>query len=589
MKDHSEDTFSQYSKRLVDKYSAMLLGWAYNKLGDRRLAEELVQEVWLQVFTALRKSSDSGLSIQKEDHFIWKIARYVWCNYLRQKEKRKMCVSLDSLEYMAGTAEADCLTGMDGLISARNAKNPVFAEESGFVSERENEEDTKELISYMRQQILNLNRLQREILILYYIDRRPQKEIARMLGVSLSAVKWHLFDTRKKLKEDLITMKTTSAKNTPGNTVDFVYRPKRLHVGINGQGFPPLDTQAIDGSLTRQNICIACYRTPQTLDMLAKSLGIPKAYLEFDLKWLVEKEFLSETAQGYGTDFLILSEKERQAKDTVWLAHKNHFSDGILNHLAESEEKIRAIGFHGNDMPFDRLLWLLIYHYCNYQKCPFVPEGPVRPDGGRYFPLGFVREDFPDEQTYREHTDPALCRYGWGCNGSMHNDNFWWYGLYNFGASEIEDLLDGRTPRWGQLHSLLCRLLHSDGDISSYGEDEKYALAELAEKGFITISGTRAEANFCVFTRAQYNQLQEEIFAPLKEKLALESESLEADFRDLSESLLPARLQSYQDLFVQLSLTDAAYMTTVLAFNEDRLYVPKDRHEGEFLTMMYIV
>ncbi len=58
----------------------------------------------------------------------------------------------------------------------------------------------------------------------------------------------------------------------------------------------------------------------------------------------------------------------------------------------------------------------------------------------------------------------------------------------------------------------------------------------------------------------QYKLLQETVFAPLKEKLA----------------------------FVYLALTNAAYITTVLAFNAGRLYVPKDKQDGEFLTMLYI-
>ena len=79
-----------------------------------------------------------------------------------------------------------------------------------------------------------------------------------------------------------------------GRDQDYVYRPKQLRMGICGQAVAQLDTKKFEESLVRQNICIACYEEPKNLDEMAGMLGIPKAYLEFDLRWLVEKEFVTE-------------------------------------------------------------------------------------------------------------------------------------------------------------------------------------------------------------------------------------------------------------------------------------------------------
>ena len=49
--------------------------------------------------------------------------------------------------------------------------------------------------------IRRLPETQRQALVLFAIEKLPQKEIAEMLGCSVEAVKWHVFAARKKLKE----------------------------------------------------------------------------------------------------------------------------------------------------------------------------------------------------------------------------------------------------------------------------------------------------------------------------------------------------------------------------------------------------
>ena len=71
------DDIKSFSEKLVDEYSLMLLNWAYKKLGSREKAEELVQNVWLAVFSAMKKSETSGETIHKPENFIWKTARFV--------------------------------------------------------------------------------------------------------------------------------------------------------------------------------------------------------------------------------------------------------------------------------------------------------------------------------------------------------------------------------------------------------------------------------------------------------------------------------------------------------------------------------
>jgi RNA polymerase sigma factor (sigma-70 family) len=48
-----------------------------------------------------------------------------------------------------------------------------------------------------------LPEMQREALVLFSMAKLPQRQVARMLGCSVEAVKWHVFTARKKLKDAL--------------------------------------------------------------------------------------------------------------------------------------------------------------------------------------------------------------------------------------------------------------------------------------------------------------------------------------------------------------------------------------------------
>lgn len=529
------------TERFVDEHSLALLRWAYRKLGDSRQAEELVQEVWTQVLVAIHRGSEP---IRDMERFVWKVAKYVWCHHLRSGARRMICTPMDDRELTDGT---------------------------DFVQELADADETRRQLAWLRRRIVSLNARQREIMLLFYLDGLSVREVARRLDVSEATVKWHLHDTRRKLKEESHTM----------SEQDFLYRPRQMHMGINGQGVPQLDTVFIGSSPVKQNLCIACYRTPRTLPQLSEYLGIPAGYLEPDLHWLVEKEFMTETPQGYSTTFMITTNQSEQELFAVIQKHRREVSDVIVNGLLEAGAAIRDIGFHGSDQPMDKLLWLLIYRLFHHLPFPVQPmDRPFRPDGGRYWVLGFDRTDDGD-------IDLAVDNRGWACNGSMYNDHFRWFGLYNFGHSEIEDLLDAYTPEWEQLHNTLSFLIRADGDVTHLSERQRPDLAKLIEKGFVVMEGGKAIPNFCVFTEAQEKQLVEGVFLPIIERIKPGIQAMTDELRLVCGRQLPPQLKLMEDQAVWQACFDTCWMTYIFAFNDGRLYVPKDGEDGMFLTMSY--
>jgi RNA polymerase sigma-70 factor (ECF subfamily) len=63
--------------------------------------------------------------------------------------------------------------------------------------------ESLELGQRIRKAMLQLTETQRTAIILFAIEEMPQKEVAAKLGCSVEAVKWHVFQGRKRLREIL--------------------------------------------------------------------------------------------------------------------------------------------------------------------------------------------------------------------------------------------------------------------------------------------------------------------------------------------------------------------------------------------------
>ncbi len=528
---------------IVDTYSPQLLRWAWGKTGSQQQAEDLAQEVWVQFFAVWNREHREGSSIAEPERLLRRVARFVWLRALRQ------------------------LTTHRTLPLEETHPDP-----HDFAADLADMQEQEQLAAWVRQRIVNLNRLQREAMILYYVEQLPQREIARRLGMSEATLRWHLFDTRKKLREGASDMNLST---------DFVYTPRTLHIGINGQDTPDNATKRITKSLLMQNICCACYHQGRTAQELAEVLGVARPYVEHDLQWLTEQELLREEKGRYFTDFLIMTSQQEAGVLNVFEAHKPALCDVITGHLRSQEEIIRAIGFTGSDRPMSKLLWLLIYLFTRRLPMPTeTPEPPIRPDGGKYWPLGFDRTDNPAN---------ARERYGrFDYNGSMCNDGFYWFGLYNFGQSEIEDVMDAWTPEYKALRTLLEKLIHAGFSPACVTEEEQYALAQLAEKGFVIIQNGQIHPNFVIMTAAQYDRLYQEVFLPLAQRLQPEMQRLADDLHALSLSMLPPHLHRLAPLAQAMSQHDVAWSTELLSFHDGTLYHPVSKRDGEFLTLAYI-
>lgn len=166
---------------LVGRYQRRATELAYHLLNNMDDASEVVQEAFLRAYRKLH-----GLSApEKFGSWLLRIVSNQALNYRRGRALRRMA----SLDILNAGVTAD----QHGEPSLPDLAAPTPAETAS----------ANELKLQIRQAIDELPEKQRLALVLFSIQRLPQKVVAETLNLSVEAVKWHVFTARKKLKEKL--------------------------------------------------------------------------------------------------------------------------------------------------------------------------------------------------------------------------------------------------------------------------------------------------------------------------------------------------------------------------------------------------
>lgn len=520
-----------------EEWAARVLRWACGKTRTAQEAEDLAQTVLLEWLRAVRAQEERGVCVAEPEHLLWRIARFVWCKSLRPGTYYR-CEPL-SEKLSAGETP----------------------EESA-----ERQDEQRRQTAFVRRQIMRLSRIQRETLVWYYLENRTTADIARRLRVSENTVRWHLSDSRKKIREADGKMTST----------EFVYCPKKLHVAINGEAYDDRLTREVLDNLLHQNILLRCYAQGQTAQELCDELGVARPYIEDAVNVLLRDELLTADGGRVRTNFIITSGAQEETRLAVYDAHKDELSREIVRQLMAHEQEIRAIGFIGCDAPMPRLLWWLIYRCTAALPNPAeMPPRPYHADGGAYHLMGFARE--PENRHY----------LAWDYNGPMYNDGFRWFGLQHFGNSPVQDLFELNQPHMGKLCALLIRLIQADFDPSCVTADEQELLAELLARGFLRKADGSIKPNFCVLTREQVQRLRQEVFLPIVEAVQPAWTRVCNELRTLCKASVPKHLQALADLPLHMAALAAGYMTEQIAYAYGALEKPETPEDAAMWTLVY--
>ena len=263
------------------KYTKKVYGFAYSKTKNISDAEDLAQDILTVLVSEIKKDKD----IEFPDTYIYRICQYTFSKYLRKNKKfRSNILFNDSIS--------------------------AFDDSSNLQDDYEN----AIILEKLRKEITFLSKIRREILIYHYYEGKTSSEIAEKLSLSPSTVRWHLGETRKKLKERL---------NMENNEI---YIPERLKCHYTGNiTVDSLFTQ-LKKDVLLQNICIICSEESLSIEDIAGKLSVAAVYIEDKIKRLVYMDYLTEQNGKYRTNFHI--------KNTEFVLHEIKYTLDNIDPIA---------------------------------------------------------------------------------------------------------------------------------------------------------------------------------------------------------------------------------------------------------------
>lgn len=166
--------------RLIQMYQRQAVAVAMRLLSNADDALEAAQDGFVRAFQALDQLQEPA----RFKSWLLRIVTNQALNYRRSRGRRQV----QSLDVETGE-QAD-----GGSLASQLPDN-----EPG-VTERLS---ARELQQQMQQAIDQLPENLRTALLLFCVEKLPQKEIAQMMNCSLQTVKWNVFEARRRLKRAL--------------------------------------------------------------------------------------------------------------------------------------------------------------------------------------------------------------------------------------------------------------------------------------------------------------------------------------------------------------------------------------------------
>ncbi len=164
---------------LVNRYQRRAVSVAYRLLGNTHDALEVCQEAFLRAYRSLE-------TLKEPDRFgpwLMRTVSNLSLNFRRSRRQRNPIPVDDCL--LQGGEEG---IGSDWMVSAGMPPDETLA---------------SELSVAIAAAIGELPDKQRLALVLFAVEGMSQKDVAEVLESSVEAVKWHVFQARKTLKEKL--------------------------------------------------------------------------------------------------------------------------------------------------------------------------------------------------------------------------------------------------------------------------------------------------------------------------------------------------------------------------------------------------
>lgn len=507
--------------------SKTVLSYCMARTSDWHDAEDLAQDIMLQITRSAPNIRDDSAIYA----FMWSAAKNVCKQWLRKRQRAKICELPENIHDENGDLDI------------------IFDEKSD--------------IYLLRRELSLLSEKYRRATILYYLHNKSCSEIASLLSVSESMVKYLLFKSRSILKEGMIMERSYGEQS---------YNPRNLNILYMGEG-PNHYWNLADGSKIRQNILWACYNDRLTEDEIALQIGVSLPYIEDDLKKLTETWLLRKDGNYYKTNIIILTEDYNLEKDTKLIPLQRLIADKLQDFINTKEKEIREIDFYGSDMTLNSLRWhvatmILFYAYSVIGDNYFTNNAvPVTAFGEHAFVWGAekVASGFNccSINASEWKTNISIYFMDWLKHPNMRHNDF--YG----------------NPKWVKVYDKL-----SNGLADNLNEYEQEITAEFIRKGYAINRGGKIMPAMPVYTKEQFQRVVE-----LQKDIVSEIGSLFKEIHRICSGILnnhvPAHLKKQVNAIAGMSVfNDGAGVPAGLLYKNG--YLSDNWTAGEIATS-YVV
>ena len=173
-------------EQLVRKYQRQAVVVSYRLLGNHDDARDVAQDAFVKAFRSLD-------TLERPAAFGGWLLRIVTNLSLNYRRGRKLRLS-QSIDGPVG----------DQLGSPHAPDRPMRGHGSDSLAQNGDPRraaEGRELGDALQAALMKLPDKQRQALVMFTVQEMPQKEVAEALGCSVEAVKWHVFQGRKRLRE----------------------------------------------------------------------------------------------------------------------------------------------------------------------------------------------------------------------------------------------------------------------------------------------------------------------------------------------------------------------------------------------------
>ena len=512
---HASVLCDRLMNEFAENYMEKIFYFCLKKTGDQYEAEDLTQDIALQIITSLH----GGTIPTSFSAWVWQIARNRYSLWAARKHNKNESVTGSDIGDYEIEDESENLL-----------YETIHAEE----------------MSLLRRELAFIKSDYRNIVIAYYIENKSVREISSSLSLPENTVKSRLFRAREILKEGMDMAREFGVRSYKPEEVDFTCSCNSF--GDKGQPWNVLTHKIY------KNIFLEAYGNPSTAEELSLELGIALPYMEDELDYLTKQTFLIKNADRYETAFPIVS---KDAKEKVW-----NNNCRVISRLTELLTKLiddftaacnaHGINYFGKYQSYEDAKWVLLMRAFDKLMYSASPDKEFdytkRPDHGQWDIVGYQKSNVPDIPWIGLH----------GCPKEREDRPAVHFQQFKYKYKNIMK----NTPDYLSHDEALTLKSVAEGKSS---ECEEYYLGRLADYGYIAKTDLGYEPTFIVFDGKSSEEYLAEFTDSEKNSIATTVAEIRRILKEVSEFAykttaedLPAAIASKENMCV-LACRDNAF------------------------------